>query len=174
MHTAAPTFAAPRGEQVYAAGRLHGDMASCLFCDRLRSPTAIPGGAIYEDDLVHASHYMDEETEYLGYLLIQTKRHAAGVAELTDEEAQAVGLTATRLARALKAVVGAEKVYTYVFGEKVPHFHCLVVARYRGVPEEYWRLNLGDWPEAPRGNAEAVAELARRLRRTLESASYSA
>ena len=149
-------------------------MPSCRFCERLEDPSAIPGGPIYEDDLVHASHYMDDETEYLGYLVVQTKRHAAGLAELTDEEAQDVGLTATRLARALKAVVGAEKVYSYVFGEKVPHFHCLVVARYRDVPEEYWRLKLGDWPEAPRGNAEAVAELARRIRRTLESASYRA
>lgn len=147
-------------------------MPSCRFCERLQDPSAIPGGPIYEDDLVHASHFMDDETEYLGYLFIQTKRHAAGLAELTDEEARDVGLTATRLARALKAVVGAEKVYSYVFGEKVAHFHCLVVARYRGVPEAYWRLNLGAWPEAPRGNAEAVAELARRLRRTLESASY--
>lgn len=48
----------------------------------------IPGGAIHEDDLVHASHDMGDGTEYLGRLLIQTKRHAPVVPDLTDEEAR--------------------------------------------------------------------------------------
>jgi diadenosine tetraphosphate (Ap4A) HIT family hydrolase len=142
-------------------------MAVCRLCERLRDPSVIPGGAIYEDDLLHASHWYGDGPGYLGEILIQTKRHTPGVADLTDEEARDVGLQSTRIARALKEVVGAEKIYTYVFGEAVPHFHELVVARPHDVPERYWRLNLSDWPEAPQGDAEAVAELAVRLRARL-------
>lgn len=145
-------------------------MAGCFFCERLAHASAIPGGAIFEDELLHASHWFDGGPEYLGHLVLQTKRHAPGVADLTDEEARRVGLVATRLARALKATVGAEKVYAYVFAEAVPHYHQLLTARYPGVPKEYWRLNLGEWPDAPRGDANAVAEVARRVRSYLETA----
>lgn len=146
-------------------------MASCRFSERLRYRSAIPGGAIYEDELVHASHWKGDQDEYLGSLIIQTNPHAAGVADLTEDGARDVGPQSTRLARASKAVVGAENVYGYVFAEVVPHFHCLVVARYPGVPEKHWRLNLDDWLEAPRGDVEAVASLAGRLRQALESPS---
>ena len=124
---------------------------------------------MYEDELIHASHWFDEGPAYLGTFLLQTKRHAAGVADLTEDEARDVGLRSARIARALKATVDAEKVSTYVFGEAVPHFHEFVVARYRGVPETYWRLNLADWPEAPRGDERADADLARQVRDALRA-----
>lgn len=60
--------------------------------------------------------------------------------------------------------MGAEKVYAYVFAEAVPHYHELIVARYPGVPKEYWRLNIGAWPGAARGDGAAVERLAERLR----------
>ena len=142
-------------------------MTGCMFCERLADPAGIPGGAIYEDAHLHASHYFETAPAYLGRVLVQTKRHAAGLAELTDDEGRAFGLLSARIARALKASAGAGKVYAYCFGEAVPHFHAFLVARYPGVPKEYWRLNLLDWPSAPRGNADAVADLAGRLRAAL-------
>ena len=139
-------------------------MAACRLCERLRNPLAVPGGAVYEDDLVHASHWYGGSPGYLGEIILQTRRHAPGVADLTDDEARDVGLQTTRIARVLKEAVGAEKIYAYVFGEAVPHFHELIVARPHGLPEKYWRLDVGDWPEAAQGDGEAIAALARRLR----------
>jgi histidine triad (HIT) family protein len=71
----------------------------------------IPGGAIYEDALVYAGHVQIREEKaiaYLDHLMVEPKRHAPGLADLTDTEAQALGLMVARLSRALKASEGAE------------------------------------------------------------------
>lgn len=138
---------------------------TCLFCQIPAGEVLTPGGLIYEDDLVCACHYAHSGLpEYLGHLAVQPKRHAKTFAELTDEEARAVGLLVTRLARALDACCGAERTYIEFFGEVTPHLHVLLTARYPGLPEEYWRANIGDWPDAPRGGVEEIAALAERLR----------
>jgi len=53
----------------------------------------IPGGAIYEDDLLFAGHIGTQEGQvaYPGYIMVETNRHAPGLADLTDVEAQAAG-----------------------------------------------------------------------------------
>ena len=140
-------------------------MAACAFCDWQAGLDAPPGGAIYQDDLVFARHAYDggDEPQYLGALVLQTKRHAT-LAELTDDEARAVGSLAARLSRALTICTGAEKVYAYSFGEAFDHLHLFVVARYPGAPGEFVRLRVQEWPGAPRGRAQDVAVLVEWLR----------
>lgn len=146
-------------------------MADCEFCAWREALAATPGGAIYEDDLVIARHTYDGpgEATYLGALVLQPKRHAT-LAELTDDEARAVGWLAARLSRALTICTGAEKVYAYSFGEAFDHLHLFIVARYPGAPREYVRLRAQEWPGAPRGGAREVAALVEWLRATLDSA----
>jgi len=61
---------------------------------------------IYEDDLVCACHYAQSGTpEYLGYVVAQPKRHAKTFAELTDDEARAMGLLRSRGWRARSTTV---------------------------------------------------------------------
>ncbi len=149
----------------------HGQQpADCFICRKHRGEIAIPGGAIYEDDLLLASHIkMDEEQPtYLGYLMIETKRHTPGLAELTNDEAQAVGLLAARLSRALKAFEGAEHIYAFVIGDSIPHFHMHIVARYPGAPREYWGVHVDEWPDAPHGGDSEIAGLCTHLRSYLE------
>lgn len=143
-------------------------MADCAFCDWHASLDAAPGGAIYQDALVFAHHAYDggDEPHYLGTLVLQTKRHAT-LAELTDDEARAVGWLAARLSRALTICTGAEKVYAYSFGEAFDHLHLFVVARYPGAPDEFVRLRAQEWPGAPRGGARDVAALVEWLRATI-------
>jgi diadenosine tetraphosphate (Ap4A) HIT family hydrolase len=139
-------------------------MHDCEFCRRASGRQPTLGGAIYEDAHVFACHYDDGDPMYLGYLLLAPKRHAAGFAELTDDEARAIGLAATRLSRALKTTMDAERVYVYAFGEAVDHLHVFVVARYPNTPAEYVRLGLRAWPNAPAGGPAEVAALVARLR----------
>lgn len=151
--------------------------ADCEFCDWHARLGAAPGGAIYQDDLVLARHVYDGDgdgdgngdPQYLGALMLQTKRHTT-LTELTGDEARAVGWLAARLARALKTCTGAEKVYAYSFGEAFDHLHLFIVARYPGAPREYVRLRAQEWPGAPRGGAREVAALVEWLRATLDSA----
>lgn len=148
--------------------------ADCEFCDWRAHLHAAPGGAIYEDELVLAHHVYDESdgdgnAHYLGALMLQTKRHAT-LAELTDDEARAIGWLAAHLGRALIICARAEKVYAYSFGEAYDHLHLFVVARYPGAPAEYVRLRAREWPGAPRGGTRDIAALSDWLRATLDSA----
>src|SRR5579859_6222470 len=97
-------------------------MEACPFC---RPDQALPfatGGILYEDDLVYAHHYgRGEEPTYLGHLMLMTRRHVLGFTDLTEAEAQAIGLSVARLSKALKACTGAEKVYLEAYYEVNPH-----------------------------------------------------
>jgi len=144
----------------------------CFICRKHRGEVLIPGGAIYEDNLVYAGHAQIREgqsTAYLGYLMAETKRHAPGLADLTDAEAQALGLLIARLSRALKACEGAEHVYAFVLGDRVSHVHVHVVPRYPGAPQEYWGVHVDEWPAAPHGSPQEMTALCVRLRVYMEN-----
>lgn len=143
-------------------------MNECLFCNIQQGVTQPTGGPIYEDDLVYAHHaHFDEGPAYLGSLALETKRHTPDFADLTSAEAQALGLLIARLSRALKICTGAEKVYVEFYAEVTPHLHAFLTARYPNTPAEYLRWNVKHWPDAPRGDEQAIAALCQRLRSAL-------
>lgn len=146
----------------------------CYICRKHRGEIELPGGAIFEDDLIYAGHAQirpGQTTAYLGYLMAEPKRHVAGLPGLTDEEAQALGLLVARLSRALVATQGADHVYAFVLGDHVAHVHVHVVARYPGAPEEYRGPRVDDWPEAPRGGPAEIEAVCARLREWLNASS---
>ncbi|MBE3565399.1 MAG: HIT family protein [Thermogemmatispora sp.] len=140
--------------------------AACFVCQKVRGKIAIPGGLIYRDELVQATHLFPNQqgSVYLGYLMIEPLRHAPELADLTVEEAQAIGLLMSRLSRVLKEVLKAEHVYAFVLGDHVPHLHLHLVARHPGAPQQYWGVHVTEWPEAPRGGEAEVSTLTARLR----------
>lgn len=141
----------------------------CFICRKHRGEVYVPGGIIYEDVLVYASHIGQEgQPTYLGYLMVEIKRHAAGLADLTNDEAEAVGLLVTRLSRALKACTTAEHIYEFVLGHDVPHLHVHILPRYPGAPREYWGTRTDEWPGAPRGGEPEIAALCEHIRAYLE------
>jgi len=141
---------------------------NCWICNLQQGRAPVPGGAIYEDDLVYAHHaHFGEGPDYLGDLVMETKRHTPDFASLTPAEAQAAGSLIARLSSALKACTGAEKVYVTFYGEATSHLHVFLTARYPGAPAEYLRWNAKDWPDAPRGDEGEIAALSQRLRDAL-------
>jgi histidine triad (HIT) family protein len=144
----------------------------CFFCDRLRNRKEIEDWCVYEDDLLVVAHQVEiGEPTYLGTLLIQTKRHSEGLAGLTDKEAERLGLLAARISRALKEVLKAEWTYAYCFTAAFRHVHMIIDARYPGVPREHVRLGIHEWPDAPRGDPEAVRSLVQQVRARLANPS---
>lgn len=87
------------------------------------------------------------------------------VADLSDDDAAALGLLRTRLARALREVLGAEFVITAVIGLGVPHFHEHFLPRMPGTPPEV------TWHDSdsvlPWVSLKEVADLGARLREEL-------
>ncbi|HSF81145.1 MAG TPA: hypothetical protein VLA49_07920 [Anaerolineales bacterium] len=139
----------------------------CLICRKQRGEFSAPGGAVYCDELVYASHAHfqgGQERAYLGWLVLETRRHAPGLADLTDAEGRAIGLLAARLSRALSLLQGVEHVYAFVVGHGVPHFHLHLLPRYPGTPGEYWGMRIDEWPEAPRGGQAEIEQLCARVR----------
>jgi diadenosine tetraphosphate (Ap4A) HIT family hydrolase len=145
-------------------------MEDCFICRKHRGEIEIPGGVIYEDDLLYVCHAQirDGETKaFIGTLFIEPKRHADGIEDLTEDEAAAVGRLARKLSRALKAVTKAEGIYLFRFGHHVHHFHLWLVPRYPGTPLEYWGTKVDEWPEAPFGEVQGISEFCNLVRMEL-------
>lgn len=158
-----PEHACAKRENAMMAMSNHDTAEDCPICAKQQG--AVVGGPIYQDDLVYAHHvYTTNGPTFLGYVRAETKRHAPSFAELTPEEAQAIGLLVARLSRALKECAGADHVYAFFYGDHVPHLHIHVFARYPGTPQEYWRERVDEWPRSPKGGEAEVASLAERLR----------
>jgi len=141
--------------------------ANCLVCRKQHGEVAVPGGFIYEDDLIaisHAQFFGEEKAHYLGHIFVESKRHVPELADLTGEEAQAVGLWISRVARALLETEGMEHVYSFFIADGVPHVHMHVIGRRPGAPREYWGPRVDDWPQAPRGGEAEIAQVADRVR----------
>lgn len=143
---------------------------ACFVCDKHAKGDAVEGGIIYEDELTYAGHLLppDLSDAYLGYLMVEPKRHVTGLGELTDEEAAALGVLVNDLSRALKDVAGAEHVYSVVLGDAVPHLRIHLAPRYPGAPEEYWGMRVDEWPNAPRGGVADITAVSDRLRNAME------
>lgn len=142
----------------------------CFMCRKHRGEIVQPGGAILHDDQVYIGHAQirpGESTAYLGYLMVEPERHIPGLERLRDDEAQVLGSWVARMSRALVAVVGADHAYAFVIGDRVPHVHIHIVARYPGAPEEYRGPQVDEWPEAPRGGPAEIEALCARLREWL-------
>ncbi len=139
----------------------------CLVCRKHRGEVAVPGGAIYENDLIYVSHAQlqrNETDHYLGHVFVESKRHVAELADLTEEEAQIIGLYVSRVAKALLHTEAMEHIYSFVIGDGVPHVHVHVIGRYPGAPREYWGPKVDEWPEAPKGKAREIEQVTTRLR----------
>jgi diadenosine tetraphosphate (Ap4A) HIT family hydrolase len=144
---------------------------TCLLCRQIRGDEDIPGGFLWTDERALAFHLppIDRNPEpHLGHVMVTTARHAAGFEVLSDEEAAAVGVAITRVARALRETLDLERIYSMVIGHGVPHLHVHVFPRYRGTPPEVKWLEVDEWEGAPHGGAAEIAELAARLRARIE------
>ena len=80
----------------------------CFICLKHRGGSGAAGGAVFENALIfigHAAISKDGTLPYLGHYLVEPKRHTAEMGDLSDAEAQAVGLQLTRTARVLQQVL---------------------------------------------------------------------
>lgn len=144
-------------------------MPGCVVCREITGEVDVPGGMLWESALVLAFHVppLLEPTPVLGHLLVVPRRHADTWADLTDPEAAEVGTTAARLARALRDMTGAERVYSAVVGHHAPHFHLHLFPRYPGTPPEFAFLALDEWSGTPKGAAAEIAGFVEDVRRRM-------
>lgn len=67
-------------------------MGDCFICEKHQGKIKTSGSVIYEDQFVYAGHIDGGgKPVYLGHLMIDLKRHAPMLADLTMEEASLLG-----------------------------------------------------------------------------------
>jgi len=100
----------------------------CLSCDFLAGRKTAPGGTIYENEFWLVDSASAPAT-WRGFLIIKLKRHCEQLAELTPEEAAALGPVVRLTCAAVAAVLKPAKVYVCSFGDGVRHIHFWVLPR---------------------------------------------
>jgi diadenosine tetraphosphate (Ap4A) HIT family hydrolase len=88
---------------------------------------------IHSDGLWLVSHHTGGYTDP-GELIVKTHRHCESLAELTGEEAEALGRVLHGTVRALERVVVAERIYAVSFNERIRHLHFLLLPRTAAMP----------------------------------------
>jgi len=128
-------------------------MTDCPLCLKHRGEGPLVGPVIYSDELVYVSH---RASGSLGYVFVETQRHAPYLDQLTDDEAAAIGRATSQVARGLRAELDVDFVHTAVSGMGVAHFYEHVFVRHTGTPQLYmwWQ----EWPDAPLGDIPALCK----------------
>lgn len=105
----------------------------CSACAEVGGQISAPGGMIHDDGLWFVSHHTGRYTDP-GELIVKTHRHCESLAELTPEEARALGPVLHSAVRALETVVAAERIYAVSFNERLRHVHFLLLPRTAAMP----------------------------------------
>ena len=105
----------------------------CPACAEIAGETSAPGGVLHDDGLWFVSHHTGAQTDP-GELIVKTRRHCESLAELTKEEAAALGPVLRSAIRALEHVIAAERIYAVSFNERIRHVHFLLLPRTRNMP----------------------------------------
>ena len=102
---------------------------SCFICDKHAGNTVQPpGGYIYEDEYWMVCHFPAEQS-VIGQLVIESKRHFLDFSDMTDEETKSYGSLVKKIYSHIKQVTGAERIYSLVTIDGVPHFHAHFIPR---------------------------------------------
>jgi diadenosine tetraphosphate (Ap4A) HIT family hydrolase len=136
---------------------------SCIICDKHQGlGNQPPGGYLYEDDHWKVCHYFVQNS-VRGQLVVESKRHFLDFSDMTHAEAKSYGVLMKRLYAVLKQKIGAERVYSLVFLEGVPHFHVHLLPRHKGSEYRGVKFISQEWS----CSEEEAIEAANLLRETL-------
>lgn len=133
---------------------------SCPICDRQKS-----SAPLYEDEYWVVRH--STETNIVGYMLIEAKRHFLDMADATENEASSFGPLLARVTKAVHRLTKAERVYTFTLGEVVPHHHVHVIPRTSQLPRAYRGRGILTYPLQPAADRALVENISEGMRRAL-------
>lgn len=98
-----------------------GECRTCSLLERRDAGQAPDWDCIVRTDAWDVVHC--DSTSLLGWIVLVVRRHVAALADLTDEEATALGPLVRDVSRALHELVGCQKTYVVQFAEHPQHRH---------------------------------------------------
>jgi histidine triad (HIT) family protein len=105
----------------------------CSICEQVAGRITAPGGPIHDDGLWLVSHHTGTHSDP-GDLIVQLRRHAESLAELTPAEASALGPVLHAAVAAVERVIRPERTYVASYNERVRHVHFFLLPRTRSLP----------------------------------------
>ncbi|HEY9784203.1 MAG TPA: HIT family protein [Candidatus Obscuribacterales bacterium] len=136
---------------------------NCPICRRQKSTDL--DSVVFESENWIVRH--SPETNILGYLLVEAKRHYLDLSEATAAEASTFGPVCKEMAAAIRKITRAERVYSFSLNEAVPHFHTHLIPRTAAIPRRYRARGILAYPLEPTADRTLVAETCSRLRSCL-------
>lgn len=119
---------------------------SCFICRLVGGDESIPRHIFYEDD--EAVAFLDGFPRAYGYSLVAPKEHREQVTgDFSVDEYLDLQRLVYRVSEAVRAEVGAERMYLYTFGSNQgnSHVHWHVVPLPPGVPYEQQQGEWASW-----------------------------
>lgn len=101
----------------------------CFICRKHAGEEAQPAGGYLPADTNYRVCHAPITMSGAGTLIVESQRHFLDFAEMTDDEAAALGPLLTRFYAALKRVTGAPRIYSVVTLDGAAHFHQWLIPR---------------------------------------------
>lgn len=131
---------------------------NCIFCKILADE--IPSAVVYEDDACRA--ILDNAPAERGHVIVISKKHAANIYELPDDDVSRIFVAAKKIAAAVQKTYSCDGVNVLqnngaAAGQTVFHLHVHVLPRFDGDRDH---INIGWKPkETPDDLSETAAEI---------------
>lgn len=138
---------------------------NCPLCDKQFKKEYI----LYEDDNWLVRH--SEETNILGYFILQSKDHLIDLSEANDSASREYGVVLNRLMKAIRKITDCHRIYTFSLGEAVPHYHLHVIPKAETFPRTYTGRGITSYPVKPVCPHELVIEAIERASKQFKVAS---
>ena len=120
---------------------------------------------VYQDKYWLVRH--SRETNILGYLVLEAKRHYLDLSEASAEERKCYGDVLSALMKAMRKATGCQRIYTFSLGEAVPHYHLHMIPRTEALPEAYRGRGIMSYPLQPVAEPAKIAQVCEDIRRAL-------
>lgn len=104
----------------------------CLLCRVADADALFDRRRVWED--AHWRLSVVLQGAVVGFAHLEPHRHIPYITDLDGPEAATLGPVLARATAALREASGADKVYVYVFGDRVPHLHFNLAPHQLGGP----------------------------------------
>jgi diadenosine tetraphosphate (Ap4A) HIT family hydrolase len=141
---------------------------TCGICTR--NSADLTDVLIYEDEHWRVRH--SQETNILGYVILETRRHMLDLSQANQAELESYGPLLGKLMKAIRTVTNCERVYSFTLAEMVPHYHVHLIPRTGAIPRAFRGRGILSYPLQPCADKELMLQTCDRLRRALKIARY--
>lgn len=138
----------------------------CAICHRrdFASEPGIPDTLIYANDHFIVRHSL--ETDILGYLLIESRRHILDASSFKQQESRMLGQVVQASTLAIRRIIKPEpfRIYSFTLAEAQPHFHMHLIPRSIDFAEKYIARGIMQYPLVPGPDPIAMTDVINKMR----------